>query len=153
MDHFQFILLSGPNIPGSYVILFFTALDFTSITSHIHNWVLFLLWLSFFILSGVILHSSSVAYWAPTNLGSLCFISFCLFILFMGFSRRECQSGFPFPSPVDHVLSELCTMTPPSWTLHSIFHSFIELEKTVIHVISLFSFLFLWFSFCMPSDG
>ena len=44
------------NIPGSNEILFFTAPDFTSITSHIHNWVLFLLWLHLFILSGVILH-------------------------------------------------------------------------------------------------
>ena len=37
------------------------------------------------------LHSSSVAYWAPTNLGSSSFsvLSFCLFILFMGFSRQE----------------------------------------------------------------
>ena len=26
---------------------------------------------------------------------------FCLFILFMGFSRQEYQSGLPFPSPVD----------------------------------------------------
>ena len=37
---------------------------------HIHNWTLFLLWLHLFILSGVILHSSPVVYWAPTNLGS-----------------------------------------------------------------------------------
>ena len=44
----------GPNIPGSYVILLFTASDFTSITSHIHNWVLFLLWLRLLILAGVI---------------------------------------------------------------------------------------------------
>ena len=29
------------------------ASDFTSITSHIHNWVLFLLWLCLFVLSGV----------------------------------------------------------------------------------------------------
>ena len=28
-----------PNIPGSYAILFFTALDFTSITNHIQNLV------------------------------------------------------------------------------------------------------------------
>ena len=35
-----------PNIPGSYAILLFTALDFTSFISHIHNWALFLLWLS-----------------------------------------------------------------------------------------------------------
>ena len=44
----------GPNIPGSYAILLFIASDFTSITSHIHNWVLFLPWLRLFILSGVI---------------------------------------------------------------------------------------------------
>ena len=45
-------------------MLFFTVSDFTSITSHIHNWVLFLLWLYLFILhfSGVIspLISSSI---------------------------------------------------------------------------------------------
>ena len=29
----------GPNIPGSCAILFFTALDLSSITSHIHNWL------------------------------------------------------------------------------------------------------------------
>ena len=39
-----------------------TVSNFTSITSHIHNWVLFLLWLHLFILSGVIspLFSSSL---------------------------------------------------------------------------------------------
>jgi len=31
-------------------------------------------------------------------------------------------------------------------------HSFIELDKAVVHVISLISFLWLWFSFCLPSD-
>ena len=36
-------------IPGSYAILFFTTLDITSITSHIHNSVLILLWLCLFI--------------------------------------------------------------------------------------------------------
>ena len=61
-DHFQFALIHGPNIPGPCAILLFTASDFTSITSHIYNWVLFLLWLRLFILSGVIspLISSSV---------------------------------------------------------------------------------------------
>ena len=55
------------------------------------------------------LHWSPVAYWPPTDLGSSSFsvIPFCLFILFMGFSREEYWSGLPFPSPVDHVLSEL----------------------------------------------
>ena len=45
--------IHGPNIPGSYVILLFIAPDFTSITSHIHNWVVFLFWLHLFILSGI----------------------------------------------------------------------------------------------------
>ena len=52
-DHFQFALIHGPNIPGSYAILPFTASDFTSITNHIHNWVLLLLWFCLVILSGV----------------------------------------------------------------------------------------------------
>ena len=52
-DHFQFALIHGPNIPGSCAILLITASDFTSITCHIHNWVLVLLWLHPFILSGV----------------------------------------------------------------------------------------------------
>ena len=53
-----------------------------------------------------------------------------------------------------HVLSELSTMTHQSWmTLHGLAYSFIELDKVMIHVISLVSFLLLWFSFCLPSDG
>ena len=43
-----------PDISGSYAILLFTASDLASITSHIHSWVLFLLWLHPFFLSGVI---------------------------------------------------------------------------------------------------
>ena len=109
---------------------------------------------SFFLES--FLHWSPVAYWAPTNLGSSSFsvLSFCLFILFMGFSRQEYWSGLLFPSPVDHVWSELSTMTCLSWViLHGIAHSFIELDEAVVHVIRLVSFLWLWFSFCLPSDG
>ena len=43
-------------------LLLFTASDLASITCHIHNWVLLLLWLHPFILSGVIspLISSSI---------------------------------------------------------------------------------------------
>ena len=63
------------------------------------------------------LHWCPVAYWAHTDLGSSSFsiLSFCLFILFMGFSRQEYWSGLPFPSPVNHILSDLSTMTHPSW--------------------------------------
>ena len=95
------------------------------------------------------LHWSPVAYWAPTDLGSASFsvLSFCLFILFMGLSRQEYWSGLPFSSPMDHILSELPTMTHLSWlALHSMAHSFIELDKAVVHVIRLVSLLWLWFS-------
>ena len=51
-DHFEVAFIHGRNIPGFYAILLFTSLNFTSITSHIQNWVLFLLWLRLFILSG-----------------------------------------------------------------------------------------------------
>ena len=72
------------------------------------------------------LYCCLVAYWVPTNVRSSSFtvLSFCLFILFMGFSRQEYWSGLPFPSPVDHVLSEFSTMTCPSWVaLHGVAHS------------------------------
>ena len=43
---------------------------------------------------------------------------------------------------MDHVLSELSTMTHSSWVaLHGMAHSFTELDKAVGHVISLVSFL------------
>ena len=45
-------------------------------------------------------------------------------------------NGCPFPLPVDHILSELSTMTHPSWVaLYGLAHSFIELNKAVVHVI------------------
>ena len=46
--------IHGPNIPGSHAILFFIASDFTFTNRHIHNWALFPLWSSIFILSGAI---------------------------------------------------------------------------------------------------
>ena len=80
------------------------------------------------------LHWSPVAYWAPTDLRSSSFsvLSFCLLILFMGFSRQEHWSGVPFPSPVDHILPDLSTMTRPSWVAPHAWLSFTELDKTVV---------------------
>ena len=103
----------------------------------------------------LVLHWSPAAYWAPTDLMSSSFsvLSFCLFILFMS-SQGWNWSVLAFPSPVDHVLSQLSTMTHLSWmALHNMVHSFIELDKAVVHVIRLVSFLWLWFSVCLPSDG
>ena len=92
-DHFQFTLIHGPNIPGSCAILFFTALDFTSTTSHIPSWALLSLWLCLFSFSGVIspLFSSSIL--GPTDLGrsSVSVLSFCLFILFMGLQGKNTE--------------------------------------------------------------
>jgi len=102
------------------------------------------------------LHSPLVAYWVPIDVGNSSFsvLSFCLFILFMEFSRQEYWSSLPFPSTVDHILSELSNMTYLSWVvLQGMAHSFIELDKAVVHVIRLVSFLWLWFSVCLPPDG
>ena len=64
-------------------------------------------------------------------------IPFWLFIQFMGISQLVYCSGLPFPPPVDHILSELSTVTHPSWVaLHSMAHSFIEAfchNKVMIH--------------------
>ena len=59
------------------------------------------------------LHWSPVAYLAPTDLGSSSFsiLWFCLLILLMGFSRQKYWRRLPFPSPVDHILSDLSIMT------------------------------------------
>ena len=152
--HFQFALIHRPNIPGSYAILLLKASDLAAITSHIHNWVLFLLWLHLVILSGVISPLISISILGTYQPGSSSFSVLSLpFILFMGFSRQEYWSGLPFPDQVDHILSKFSTMTHPSWlALHGIAHSSIELDKTVVHVIRLVSFLWLWFSVCLPSD-
>ena len=129
----------------------------TSITSHIHNWELFLLWL-------LSLHSfwSNFSTDLQLHIGCLRTLGvhlsvsylFCPFTLLMGVSRQEYWNGLPFPSSEDHVLSELSTMTHPSRVpLHGMVHSFIELDKAVVHVFSLVSVLWLWFSVCLPSDG
>ena len=105
---------------------------------------------TFLIFLELFLHWSPVAYWAPTDLASS---SFNVLSFVHGVLKARILKCLPFPSPVYHVLSELSTMTWPSWVaLHGMAHSFIELDKAVVHVISI-SFLWLWFSFCVPSDG
>ena len=138
------------------VPMLLTASDPASNTSHIHNWVLFLLWLHLFILSGVIsplISSSILGTYRPGELIFQCPI-FLPFHSVHGVLKARILSGLPFSSPVDHNLSELSTMTCLSWVaLQVMVHSFIELDKAVVHVIRLVSFLWLWFSFCLPPDG
>ena len=151
----------------SMQILFFTALDFTSITSHIYKWAWFLLWPSLFVLSGAIslLFPGSIldTFW----LGEVIFWChiFFLFYTVYGFLRWEYSSGLPFPSPVDHVLSEFSTMTCPFWVVpQSMAHYFIKLHKAMIPMMILVSFLWLWVYFwrlwdcsscffCLSSNG
>ena len=117
-------------------ILFFYSIGLYFHLQIHHNLVLLLLWLSSFFLE----------FWAPADLGSSSFIviSFCLFILFTEFSWKECWSGLPFTSTFYHIFSELSIITCLSWVaLHSMAHSFIELDKAVVHVISFIRFLWL----------
>ena len=114
-DHFQFTLIHEPNIPGSYVIVFLQHWTLLSPPDASSTGHCFCLGSASSLLLELFLRSSPVAYWTPTNLGSWSFsvISFCLFVRFMGFTRQECWSGLPFPSPVGHIYSELSTMTRP----------------------------------------
>ena len=156
-DHFQFALTHGPNIPGSYAILLFIASNFASITSHIHNWVFLVFFFCFGSIPSFFLelffHWSPIAYWAPADLGRSSFsvLSFCLFILFMGFSRQLNTEV------VYHSLLQwptFCQTSPPwpihlGW-LHMAWPSFIELDKAVVRVVRLASFLWLWFQSICP---
>ena len=84
LDHVQFTLIHGPNIPGSYVILFFTSMTECHFCFDPAS--------SFFLEVLVIaFYSSQVAYWTPSHLGGSCssVISFFPFILFMGFSWQK----------------------------------------------------------------
>ena len=75
---------------------------------------------------------------------------FLLFHIVHGISRQEYWSGLPFPSPADHILSDLSTMTCLSWVAPHGMVSFIELDKAVVHVIRLASCLPLCFQCVCP---
>ena len=101
-------LIHGSNIPGSYAILLFIASDSASITSHAHNWVLFLLWLHPFILSGVVsplISSSILGTYRPGEFIFQCPIFFAFSYCSWGSQGKNTE--VPFLSPVEHILSEL----------------------------------------------
>ena len=118
-DHFQFTLIHGPKISGSYAILFFTASDFTSITSHIHNWVLSLLWLCLFILSGVIspfFFSSILGTYQPGEFIFQCHI-FLPFHTVNGVLKARILSGLPFV--IYWIIDYHASLPPCNRVLHS----------------------------------
>ena len=116
----------------------------------------FALALSSFFLSGVIspfFCSSILVTYSPGEFIFWCRI-FLPFHIVYGILKARILPCHPFPSPVNHVLSELSIMICPSWVaLHSMAHNFIELDKAVVHVISLVSFMWLLFLLCLCSDG
>ena len=129
-------------IPMQYCSLQHWTLQSPPDTSTTEHHFLFGSATSFFLeLLVIALRSSPGAYWTSlTADSSSSFMSFCFFILLMGFLWQEYWSGLPFPPLVDHILSELFTMTCLSWvTLHGMAHRFSELckplchNKTVIH--------------------
>ena len=76
---------------------------------------------------------------------------FLPFHIIHGVLKAKILKWFAIPFSVDLILSELSTMTHLSWlALHSMAHRFTELDKAVVHVIRLVSFLWLWFQFVCP---
>ena len=119
-------------VPMQYCSLF-TASDFPSITSHIHNWVLFLLWLHSFILSGVIspLISSSMlgTYWPGEFL-----FQYPIILPFHGVLKARMLKWFAIPFSSRPHSVRLSTVTCPSWVALWAWLSFIELDKAVVLV-------------------
>ena len=146
-------LTDGPEIPGSYAKLLFRASDLASITSHIHSWVLILLWLCLFILSGVISPLISGSLLGTYQPGESIFQ--CL--LFFSFSYHSWGSQGKNTEGVCHSLLQWTTFCQnfPPWHIHlgwpyMAWLSFIELDKVVVHAIRLVHFLCLRFQSVCP---
>ena len=152
----EFTLIHGPNIPTSYAIWFFTASDFTFTTIYSHNLAFFPLWLSFFIPFWAIspLFSSSIldTYW-PGGFIFQCHI-FLPFHIVHGVLKARMLKCFAIlfssgPHSFRTLHHDPSILGEPTW--HGSY--FIELGKVVVLVIRLVSFLWLCFSFSLPSDG
>ena len=131
-------------------------MDLTSIISLIHNWLLFLLWLHPFLLSGVsspLISSSILGIYRPGEFIFQCPI-FLPFHTVHGVLKARVLNWFAIPFSSGPCFIRTLHHDPQSWvTLHAMAHRFIELDKAVVHVVRLVSFLLLWFSFCLHSDG
>ena len=107
--------------------------------------MLFLLWLHLFSLYGVICPLISTSMLGTYQLGEFIFQCsiFLPFHTAHGILKASILKWFAIPfSSGPNFKSKLSAMTHPSWVaLHGMAHSFIELDKAVVHVISLVSFL------------
>ena len=98
------------------------------------------------------LHWSPVAYWAPLTWGVPLSVSY-----HFAFSYCSWGSQGKNTEVVCHALLQWTTFcqTSPAWPAHlgwphTAWLSFIELDKAVVHVIRLASFLWLWFQCVCP---
>ena len=127
-------------VPMQYVILLFTASDFNSITSHIHNCVLLLVWFSLFFLSGVIsplISSSIMGTYRPEEFTFQCPV-FLSFHAIYGVLKARILKWFAIPfSNGPHFVRTLPMTHPSCMALYCMAHGFVELDKAVAHVIRL----------------
>ena len=103
----------------------------------------------------LLLCSSPVAYWTPTDLGGPIFWChiFVPFHTVNGVLNTRILKWFAIP-----ISSEPCFLRilhhvhSSRVALHGMAHSFMELHKAVIHMFILVGFLWLWFSFWRLQD-
>ena len=137
-------------VPMQYCSLQRRTLLLSSVTSTAGHCFCFGSVSSFFL--ELFLHWSPVAYWAPVDLGSssLSVLSFCLSYCSLGSQGKNTQvachslsSGPCFVRTLHHDLSwvALHGTALHGMALHSMAYSFTELDKAVVHVIRLVSFL------------
>ena len=125
-------------------LLFFTILDFIFTARHIHIWTSFLLWPSYFILSGAI---SNCPLLFPSRMldtlwlgGSSVVICFLPFHAVRGFSRQDYWRGISFPPPVDNILSKLfiwpiCLVFEAWLKLHLVIQAPMQRHEQILHII------------------
>ena len=125
-------------VKNTYAVLLFIASDLASITSHIHNWVVLLLWLHPFIFSWSYLSTDIQQHIGhlPTQ-GVPLSVSYHLAFSYCSWGSQGKNTEVAcHPLLQWTTLSDLSTMTCPSWVaLQGMAHSFIELDKAVVHVI------------------
>ena len=127
----------------------------SDLASNIHSWVLFLLWLHPFILSGVIsplISSGILGTYQPGEFIFQCLI-FLPFHTVHGVLKTRILKWFAIAFSSGPCFVRTLHNHPSYVALHGMLQSFIELDKAVVHVIRLVSFLWLCFSFFLPSDG
>ena len=139
-------------VPVQYCSLQHQTLFLSPVTSTAGHCFCFSSISSFFV--ELFLQSSPVVYIAFIHLGGSSFsvlfaFSYCSWGPQGKNTERVCHSLLQWTT--------FCQTSPPwpiclGWPYNGMAHSFTEIDKAVVHGISLISFLWLWFSFCLPSD-